>query len=129
MHQPYEEKTKHKADFRIKYRFYKPEEGGRMKLPYQGIRFDFWYEHPENKENSVFMIWPEFEDEEQDLILDQTNPVLESGTARMWVISSKMREYHRNKIKVGVLGYFFEARRVAECEVIEIIGLLENPTD
>jgi hypothetical protein len=129
MHQSYEERTKHKADFRVKYRFYKPEEGGRMMLPYQGIRSDFWYEHPENKENSVFIIWPEFEDEDQNLILDETVPVPETGTARMWVIMNKMREYHKDKIKTGTKGYFLEGKRTAECEVIEIIDLMENPIE
>jgi hypothetical protein len=44
MHQPYEEKLKHKADFRVKYCFYTEQEGGRKSLPYQGYRSDFGYE-------------------------------------------------------------------------------------
>ena len=30
-------------NFKIKYRFYSEDEGGRKKLPYQGYRSDFFY--------------------------------------------------------------------------------------
>ena len=129
MHIPYQEKLKHKVDFRVKYKFYSEAEGGRKSLPYQGIRFDFWYEHEDAKENSVYIIWPEFEDEKQNVILDNTKSVPESGTARMWIIMDKMRKYHRDRIKVGIIGFFFEGKKVGRCEVIEIIGLLENPIE
>jgi len=37
--------------------------------------------------------------------------------------------YTLRKIKVGTIGYFKEgAHRTAICEVIEIIGLLTNPS-
>lgn len=129
-HIPYEQKLNHKADFRVRYRFYSENEGGRKKIPFQGYRSDFWYEHPDNSVvNQIFMIWPEFENTNQEVILDSSS-VSESGTALMWIINIKMRSYHLDKIAIGIKGYFMEgARRVAECEVIEILGLLENPID
>jgi hypothetical protein len=63
MHQPYEKRLGHPADFRVEYTFYSKEEGGREKLPSQGIRSDFWYDHDCHKVNGLFMIWPEFEDQ------------------------------------------------------------------
>lgn len=131
MHTPYEEKLKHKADFRVKYRFYNPEEGGRMTgAPYQGYRSDFWYPHKDNEENKIFMISPEFEDEEKNVILTNDKPIKESGIARMWIINSIYRKYHQERIKVGTRGYFMEGpTKVAECEVVELIGLFENPIE
>jgi hypothetical protein len=76
------------------------------------------------------MIWPEFEDEKGNLIIDSVERVNPIGTARMWIINAKMRKMHRNRIKIGIKGYFIEgAKRVAECEVLEIIGLQSNPTE
>ena len=129
MHQSYEKKLKHRADFRVKYKFYANENGGREKLPHQGIRSDFWYPHIEHKPNNIFMIWPEFEDESGNLILENDKSVNEQGTARMWIIVPERRPFHRTKIQVGTKGFFKEGgRSTAECEVIEILGLNENPT-
>jgi hypothetical protein len=128
MHQPYEQIWKRLADFKVQYRFYGPEEGGRTHLSYQGIRSDFWYEHPENIENSVYMIWPEFENEKGEIILENNKPVSASGTARMWILIPEGRKIHQQRLKVGTKGYFKEGTKsTAECEVIEILGLFENP--
>lgn len=56
MWKPYEEIRNHPADFRVKYRFYTREEGGRKKPVLQGYRpvsymmevtygMAFWYGH------------------------------------------------------------------------------------
>ena len=128
MHHSYEERLGHKADFRVKYKFYTEQEGGRKTLPYQGIRSDFSYPNENNKPNETFMIWPEFEDENGALILENDISVKREGTARMWIIIPEKRDYHKKKIKVGLMGYFKEGINTAECEVIEIVGLNENPT-
>ncbi|MNI77249.1 hypothetical protein D3C73_1335290 [compost metagenome] len=75
------------------------------------------------------VIHPEFEDENGDIIINETRSVLESGNARMWIMFPKARaERHIHDIKVGLKGYFMEGpRRVAEAEIIEIIGLFTNP--
>lgn len=128
MHQPYEKRLNHPADFRVKYTFFEKEEGGRKQLPFQGIRSDFWYDHECHEVNSLFMIWPEFEDQLGNVILNDTVPVPKTGTALMWIINDERRIYHRDKIEVGTKGYFREGSTVsAVCEVIEIIGLLTNP--
>jgi hypothetical protein len=131
MHQSYEKRRGHPADFKVRYRFYTSQEGGRKSIPYQGYRSDFWYAHPEhNGTNQLFMIWPEFLDENGQVILDDKNAVPSSGIAQMWVLVSPRRPYHLDKIKPGLIGYFMEGpRRVAECEVIEILGLGTNPRE
>ncbi len=127
MHESYENRLNHKADFRVKYRFRSPNEGGRKTgEPYQGIRSDFSFEGEEK--NRMYMIWPEFEDSEGNVILENDKPVPNSGTARMWIINNEMRPNHYERIKVGIKGYFREGATIsAECEVIEILDLKTNP--
>jgi hypothetical protein len=105
-HQPYEEVLRRKPDFRIKYRFYSHDEDGRYMLPYQGLRSNFSYEHEDHKTGTIFMIWPEFEDEDRQVILKKDLPVLQVGTARMWIIDKQRIDYHKGKINVGTIGYF-----------------------
>jgi hypothetical protein len=71
MHEPYEKKLGHIHDFKVKYRLYKPEEGGRKTgVTYQGIRYDFAYSDFGTKDFSVHMIWPEFENENGEVIIE-----------------------------------------------------------
>ena len=98
-------------------------------MPHQGYRSDFWYPNAKHFPSQIFMICPEFEDEEGQLILDKSVPVPRSGTARMWILIPKMRLYHQDKIQVRSKGYLMEGpNRVAECMVIQIMGLNTNPT-
>jgi hypothetical protein len=129
MHKSYESLFKHPPDFKVKYHFYDKNEGGRNVSPVQGYRSDFSYTHNEHLANQLFMIYPEFEDVNGEIMLQTDIPVLRDGIARMWIANTKWRAYHKDKIKIGLIGYFMEgARKVAECEVIEIPGLLTNPT-
>jgi len=41
---PYEEVRNHPPDFRVRYRFYSEEEGGRKNPVFQGLRCDFSYD-------------------------------------------------------------------------------------
>jgi hypothetical protein len=129
MHQPYEQINNHPADFRVKYRFLLADEGGRQSgPPFQGYRSDFWYEYEGADKNKVFIIHPEFEDENGNTILYDDRPVHKEGTALMWILFPQKRPFHSEKIHVGTKGYFMEgARRVAECTVIEILALKSNP--
>ncbi|MFN8254051.1 MAG: hypothetical protein U0W24_00060 [Bacteroidales bacterium] len=128
MHEPYEKRLGYKADFRVKYKFRKLEDGGRKTgEPFQGIRSDFSYVG--EIENKMYMIWPEFEDCEGNVLLYNDKFVPNQGTARMWIINNEMRPFHYDKIKVGVKGNFREgAIFSADCEVIEILDLKINPT-
>ena len=121
MHQPYHIRLNRRADFKVRYKFYSAEEGGRKSLPHQGIRSDFWYEHHNHTIKGIFMIWPEFENEEGALI--EEGEVLSEGIARMWIINEELRPYHKERIAVGTKAYFHEGIKTAECEVIEITGL------
>jgi hypothetical protein len=111
MHIPYKTKLGHLADFRVRYRFYDAEEGARKTMPFQGYRSDFGYEHPDIVTSDsgplrVFMIWPEFENTEGQVISDNTKPVEKTGTAGMWILNPDFRAFHSGRITAGMRGDF-----------------------
>ncbi|WP_227871847.1 hypothetical protein [Paenibacillus bovis] len=122
---PYERRVGHPADFRVRYRFYAQEEGGRRTLPYQGYRADFAYAADERL--ILYMIHPEFEDEHGQVI-GREEHVPACGTALVWiVIPERRQDIHRHRIHTGTRGYMMEGpHRTAEVEVIEILGLFTN---
>lgn len=125
---PYETLRKHPPDFLVEYRFFTPEEGGRRNLPYQGYRSDFAIESDfMNNTIDLRVIHPEFEDEYGNLIMDESQQVNLSGTARMWILFPSSRARHSKTLEVGMKGYFMEGpKKVAEAEIVQIIGLLTN---
>jgi hypothetical protein len=123
-HLPNQELLKREPDFRVRYRFYTAEEGGRWAPVYQGLRSDFWYSHEEHSKGMNFMIWPEFEDENGDVIIEKHTPVALTGTARMWIISKNFIDFHRGKIRIGTKGFFKEGNKnIAACEVTELLNI------
>jgi hypothetical protein len=131
MHEPYKNKFGHTYDFKVKYRLYRPEEGGRKTgLTYQGIRYDFAYDDFGKSDFNVYMIWPEFENEDKEIITKEFELVRDSGTARMWILMDNMRAFHKGKMKLGTKGYLMEGnRKMGECEIIEVNGLLTNSSE
>lgn len=118
---PYETSFNRKPNFRVKYRLYSHEEGGRYSPALQHYRCDFHYKNDGKFKHSLYMIWPEFEDENGD-ILDSGSYVSMSGTARMWIVSKDFIPYHKEYLKVGTISYFLEGgRKIGECEVIELV--------
>ncbi|WP_204356494.1 hypothetical protein [Arcticibacterium luteifluviistationis] len=128
-YQPYNERLGHSHDFEVEYRILNESEGGRKTLPYQGIRWDFWYEFNGQHENQLFMIWPEFLDSNGNVITKNNVPVPASGIARMWIVNDSLRKYHQDEIKVGLNGNGHEGGTVvAKYVVSKIVGLMTNPT-
>jgi hypothetical protein len=127
MHESYQKRFKHGPDFRVKYKFKSYEDGGRRSLPFQGLRCDFsYFDEPDSH---IYMVWPEFEDENGIIILENDKTVPAEGTASMWVVVPERRDIHKEKIKAGTKGFFTEgSHRTADCEVIEILDLFINPT-
>ena len=118
----YEEIFERGEDFIVKYRFYTPEENGRQTLPFQHIRNDFWYEHDDHQKNQVFMIYPEFENSDGNMIVEGHIP--REGIAKMWILMPETFDYHKSRIKVGQKGHFHEGARItAVCEIIKVTGL------
>lgn len=125
---PYEEIRKHSADFRVKYRLFSQDEGGRKKPVFQGYRSDFFYNSDNIEEGIYSAIHPEFEDEHGNIILNDSIPVPIEGTARMWILFPEMRrKVHAVRIHSGIIGYFMEGpNKAAIAEVVEVVGLYSN---
>jgi hypothetical protein len=122
-HISYEQIKNRECDFIVQYRFFSEDEGGRKINPGQGYRSDFMYAEDE-KSIKIWMIWPEFLDNENNVILDKSIHVSTFGKAKMWIVTGVNQELHKSRIKIGKKGYFMEGpRKVAECEVIEILRL------
>jgi hypothetical protein len=111
-------------DFRVRYRFRKIEDGGRGgPLPKQGYRCDFLYacQRVGSGHDPVYMIWPVFEDQSGSRLPYMTQ-VLEEGTAQMFNMQENLREFHRERIAVGVRGFMVEGPIIAcDLEVIEVL--------
>jgi hypothetical protein len=117
-------------DFEVKYRFLSSLEGGRLTgPPFQGYRCDWAYEGDDIAKTGIYMIWPEFEDENGN-ILEKNIQVPVEGIAGMIIINKELKEtIHRERIKVGVRGFFMEGgKRVAEAVVIRICNLSGKKT-
>jgi hypothetical protein len=114
-------------DFRVSYRLYSPEEGGRKTLPFQKIRWDFSYENEEiAKPNQVFIIWPEFITLSGEM-RPEGERIPKHGLADMYIMNPAFREFHSQHIKPGVRGYFHEGKKIGVCEVIKLLALHQNP--
>ena len=121
----YEERTGRAPDFKVRYRFIKHSEGGRVEVPYQGYRSDLHYEGEDLAMDGIYMIWPEFLNRDGSVILEDKRPVPEEGEAFMWIVRfEEMRDYHRSRAIPGRKCWFVEgSRKVAEATVLEQIGL------
>lgn len=115
--------SKEFTDFKVKYRFFTFEEGGRKTgAPINNYRSDWLYAE-DKAEDGIFMVWPFFENQLGELISKESY-AYDKGIARMHILVPEMRYLHQKRIKVGTKGFFMEgARKVAEAEVIEIVNL------
>lgn len=72
----------------------------------------------------LWVIWPEFLDNENNIILDKSIRVATSDKAKMWIVNGINQDLHRQKIKIGLKGFFMEGpHKVAECKVIQVVNL------
>lgn len=55
------------------------------------------------------MIWPEFEDEKGNVILEKDKSVSAAGIARMWILIPEGRGYHLDKIMIGLKDILWKA--------------------
>ena len=116
-YKPYSDVFERESDFRVKYRLFSPEEGGRYHPAFQGIRWNFYY--PTGGRNQ-FMIYPEFEDS-GGRILDANEQIEDKGFANMWIFNDEMFKYHKERIELGTRGNFSEGSKFSgECEVVDL---------
>jgi len=121
MHTNYSELQQRLPDFIVEYEIALCEELKNAK-PHQGMRTDFLYESNEPQDDGIYMIWPEFLDQ-NGLIITDTSPAAVDlqGKANMWIVSDEMKQYHYQRLKVGTKGYWVRGSyKVAKVTVIEI---------
>jgi uncharacterized protein (DUF433 family) len=107
-------------DFRVTYRLFTAEEGGRKTSAHQHIRWDFCYED-KDMPRGRFMIFPEFLDPDGYII--PNGPFSPIGQANMFIARSDRRAFHRQYIQPGTRGFFMEGFPAGVCEVVEVLGL------
>jgi hypothetical protein len=112
-------------DFRVRYRTLDREVQRRPQLLFQHIRSDYCYAQPTEGDQfeNYFMIHPEFESGDGGII-SEDEVVPPTGTAGMWILVDEMRNFHRERIRIGVKGFMMEGPyRLAEIVVIEVVSL------
>ena len=120
--QTYSERSAREPSFEVSYRFLSEAEGGRKSAPHQYTRWDFAYEADGPLVHQAFMIWPEFIAPSGKVLPEGEIPL--SGRALMFILDDELWPFHRERISIGVRGFFVEgAKKVAECTVTEVLGL------
>jgi len=116
---PYDQKYNRKPDFTVDYEYIHDQSDYVMKMS-QGMRSDFCYEE-DAKNGPSHMIWPEFLDNNGNVILDTETPIPDQGKAHMWVIVDEKRDYHRKRLCLGMKGYLMVgSHRIANVVVTDI---------
>ena len=113
-------------DFEAQIRIFSHEEGGRITAPFNGIRWDFAYENDDIQKTGIYMIYPDFYDENgNSLPTNEPLPIDRELPARMTILIDEMRvKIHRKRVHEGLRFYCHEgSKRVAEGIVTKITGL------
>ncbi len=107
-------------DFEAVIRILSEREGGRSHPPFNGIRWDLRYFH---QDDGAYGVWPEFVDDLGNMI-PRDRPITGLVKARMYVISERMKEFHRQQARPGVGFFCVEGSRVCAAGIItRITGL------
>lgn len=121
----YTERTGHRPDFEVYYRFLSQMEGGRKSPPHQHTRWDFLYEGDNPQVDGISMIWPEFISPSGTVLPEGEIPF--EGKALMFIVNAERRTFHKQRITIGTRCFFVEGQhKVAECQVIAIHGLADE---
>lgn len=120
----YLERTGRRPDFRVRHEWLRAVEGAWQ--PVQHMRCDFSYDGDNTHRDGVYMIWPEFEDDDGTPI-PEGSPIPMTGCASMWIVSPELRaQVHRKKAQVGRKAYIVAGgTRLARAEIIELVGLFD----
>ncbi len=118
----YAERSGREPSFEVSYRFLSEAEGGRHGAPHQHTRWDFAYKADGPVVHQAYMIWPEFISSSGTVLPEGEVPL--SGRALMFILNTELSPFHRERIGVGVRGFFVEGtKKVAECTVTAVNGL------
>ncbi len=123
----YEDARGHPADFLVEYRFYTEDEGGRPSLPNQRYRGDFLFAE-DDPADGLWMIHHEFLSGSGEVLASWDELAPRSGRATMWILFPRTRALLQTRLSVGARYFIMEGRnKVGEGEVVEVLGLHDNP--
>lgn len=104
-------------DFEAKITILTSEQGGRVRPPYNYIRWDFGYaednrmEPKHNQQANIYMIHPNFLDE-SGIPVSKDIPLIGTYQVRMHIVVKEMVEYHRSRLSVGTKFNCHEGSRI-----------------
>lgn len=94
---PYGVLNGRKPDFEVQYSSISDE-----KKLFVGMRSNFKYSDEMDK---IWIILPEFLDENSNVITNMTARICTNGNAYMWIVNDNNRDFHKIKLKLGTEGY------------------------
>lgn len=126
VHVPYAEASGRMPDFEVEYEIIGSSEENTNFT--QGARCDFLYEGDDPAVDGIHMIWPEFLDDQGNVILDKKIRPRLKGKATMWILDdNSRRNIHQKRLTVGTSGYWVAGTsKIAKVNVTKIIGLFED---
>lgn len=127
IHEPYSKVSGRKPDFEVEYEL-DIDPALEEVRPGQGMRCDFLYEGDNPVTDGIHMIWPEFLDQDGNVITDKAVVLGLKGKATMWIGMHESRvKTHQSRIKVGTKGFWvIGSKKLAKVTVTKILGLFEN---
>jgi hypothetical protein len=125
-HLSYEERFQRRRDFVVSYQLQlDPRLDGRQSLR-QGQRTDFCYaeDYTESSDLNIYMIYPEFLDQDGSVIRGTAEKIPDFGFAYMWILDEKLRSFHRERLNIGTAGFMVVGSfRIARLVVTNIDGM------
>jgi hypothetical protein len=117
----------HKDDFEAQIVILARTEGGRETPPRNGIRWDLMYEEDDCGDPHLYIIWPEFINEDGDA-LPRDLPLSGTLQARMHILNDELaKSVHKGRVQVGTRFFMMEgAHKVARGTVSRVTGLADR---
>ena len=118
-HIPYHSKLKRLPDFVVEY-CWNPDDDLKSCKLLQGIRSDFLYDGDDPEVEGIHMIWPEFLDEDGNVVTQTETEVNRQGFANMWIMLEDRIPFHKERMGIGTKGFMvYGSKKLAEVKVFQ----------
>ncbi len=98
-YKPYSELLGRQPDFEVAYKYI-----SKTQAPFIGMKSNFKYK--DDDFNQLWIIYPEFLDENGDVIIDRALTPASQGRASMWIFNDDNKAIHKSKIVIGTNAYW-----------------------
>lgn len=125
LHSPYSAAGQ-SPDFEVEYEIEVDPELSDITIA-QGVRCDFLFDGEDPKVDGVYMIWPEFLDDNGSVIINKKLLPEKKGHATMWIGDVKTKRKIRDRLTLGSKGYWVVgSKKIAKVTVSKILGLFDD---